>query len=219
MRERIFVSFFCLLALAGCKKASAPLSDARAKEPPASSPTAVQTPAPSPAEPAPKFDACALITKEEIEAIQGSPITEAKSNESSDGEFRVSHCFYTAKEYSQSVSLAVTQSNPERPGKRTPKDFWKETFGRFSGDEAASEKEKKETTEPGHEKEEGERSASPKKIDGIGDEAFWTGNRVGGVLYVLKKEVFIRISLGGSDTPEARINKSKALAEKALGRL
>jgi len=54
---------------------------------------------------------------------------------------------------------------------------------------------------------------------GIGDEAFWTGNRVGGVLYVLKKDVFIRVSLGGSDTPETRINKSKALAEKALGRL
>ena len=47
-----------------------------------------------------------------------------------------------------------------RPGKRTPKDFRKETFGRYSG-----------------------------------------------------------ISLGGADTPETQINKAKAPAEKALGRL
>ena len=50
-----------------------------------------------PAVAAPKFDACALITKEEIEAIEGSPITDVKSSENSDGEFRVSQCFYTAK--------------------------------------------------------------------------------------------------------------------------
>ena len=218
MREKIFVSLFCFLALAGCKKASEPSSDSRAKDSTASTPIAVQTPSVSPAQVAPKFDACALITKEEIQAIQDAPIIDVKSSGNSEGEFEVSQCFYTAKEYSRSVSLTVTQSNPGRPGNRTPKDFWKETFGRFSGDEAESEKDKKENAEPRREKGEEEKSP-PKKIDGIGDEAFWTGNRVGGVLYVLKKDVFIRISLGGSDTPEARINKSKALAEKALGRL
>jgi hypothetical protein len=215
-QPRQLLAFLFLLAFAGCGKA--PSSDSRAKDSTVISPTVAQTPSvsPVPTQTAPKFDACVLITKEEIEAVQGSPITEVKSNESSDGEFRVSHCFYNAKEYSRSVSLAVTQSNPDRPGKRTPKDFWKETFGRFSGDEA--ERDKKESGEK-REKESEERSAPPKKIDGIGDEAFWTGNRVGGVLYVLKKDVYLRISLGGADTPETRINKSKALAEKALGRL
>jgi len=44
---------------------------------------------------------------------------------------------------------------------------------------------------------------------------------VGGTLYVLKKEkdVFMRISVGGADNEETKINKSKALAQKAIERL
>jgi len=213
MREKIFVSLFCLVALAGWGKAAS--ADARAKKSPSSTPT----PSASPAVAAPKFDACALITKEEIEAIEGSPITDVKSSENSDGEFRVSQCFYTAKEYARSVSLAVTQSNPNMPGNRTPKDFWKETFGRFSGDEAASEKEKKTSREPEREKGEKEKSAPPKKIAGLGDEAYWVGNRMGGTLYVLKKDAFIRVAVGNADSPEIMLNKAKALAEKAIPRL
>ena len=64
-----------------------------------------------------------------------------------------------------------------------------------------------------------EKSIPPKKIDGVGDEAFWIGNRVGGALYVLKKDAFIRISIGGPDNEESKIKKLKALAEKALPRL
>ena len=210
MREKIFVSLFCLVALAGWGKAAS--ADARAKKSPSSTPT----PSASPAVAAPKFDACALITKEEIEAIEGSPITDVKSSENSDGEFRVSQCFYTAKEYARSVSLAVTQSNPNKPGNRTPKDFWKETFGRFSGGEAESEKDKKASPEPEREK---EKSAPPKKIDGLGDEAYWLGNRMGGTLYVLKKDAFIRVAVGNADSPETMLKKAKALAEKAIPRL
>jgi hypothetical protein len=40
--------------------------------------------------------------------------------------------------------------------------------------------------------------------------------RFGGALYVLKKDSFNRISVGGSDNEETNIKKSKALAEKAL---
>ena len=213
MHEKIFVSLFCLVALAGWGKAAS--ADARAKKSPASTPT----PSASPAVAAPKFDACALITKEEIEAIEGSPITDVKSSENSDGEFRVSQCFYTAKEYARSVSLAVTQSNPNKPGNRTPKDFWKETFGRFSGGEAESEKEKKASPEPEREKGEKEKSAPPKKIAGLGEEAYWIGNRMGGTLYVLKKGAFIRVAVGNADSPETMLKKAKVLAEKAIPRL
>jgi len=62
-------------------------------------------------------------------------------------------------------------------------------------------------------------SAPPKKIDGIGEEAYWTSNRFGGILYVLKNDVFISISVGGPDNEESKINKSKTLAQKALQRL
>jgi hypothetical protein len=64
---------------------------------------------------------------------------------------------------------AATQSiTTASQAKRSPRDFWKETFEReqkAAGDER-------------------EASAPPKKIDGIGEEAYWTSNRFGGILYV-----------------------------------
>ena len=48
---------------------------------------------------------------------------------------------------------------------------------------------------------------------------FWSGNRVGGALYVLKNDVFIRISVGGPDNEAGKIDKSRALAQKVLEHL
>jgi hypothetical protein len=42
---------------------------------------------------------------------------------------------------------------------------------------------------------------------------------MGGALYVLKNDVFIRVSVGGPDSEEIKINHCKALAGKALSRL
>jgi hypothetical protein len=61
------------------------------------------------------------------------------------------------------------QRDPGRPTTTSPKDFWKERFGRYSGDEKEGDKIKAEI-----ERKEGkEESVAPKKIDGIGEEAFW----------------------------------------------
>lgn len=168
-------------------------------------PTATATPA--------KFDACALLPKKEVEAIQGSPIKETKSSERADGDFRMSQCFFTAAEFSRSVTLAVFQKHPTDPNKRTPVDFWKHTFGRFEKEESDKEKPK---PEGGREKEEG---APPRKIAGLGDEAFWVPNRFGGTLYALKGEAFISVSIGGPDTEQVKIDKSKKLAAEALRQL
>ncbi len=158
MRWNVLVPLFCSLLIVspGCKKREKPLPVPRTSQ------ESTQT----------QIDVCGLLTKEEIEAIQGSPIKETKSSTPSDGAFRVSQCFYTATEFSKSVSLAVK-----------------------------------------------EESVPPKKIDGIGEEAFWASNRFGGMLYVLKGDAFIFISLGGPDDEETKIDKSKALAQKALQRL
>jgi hypothetical protein len=165
----------------------------------------------------PKIDACALITSEEIQAIQGSPIKDVKGSEQSDGSFRVAQCFYSAETFNKSVSLAVTQSDPALPKARNPKDFWKETFGRYEG-EAKEEKGDEEKKESLREQDE-EKGRPPKKLEGIGDAAYWTANRMGGALYVLKNDVFIRISVGGPESEDAKINRCKALAEKALSHL
>jgi len=201
MRGKLSVALGCclLLVLAGCKKRETPQPVPKASE----KSNQVQ------------IDVCGLLTKDEIEAIQGSPIKETKSSARSDTAFRVSQCFYTATEFSRSVSLAVMQGDPDRPTTTSPKDFWKERFGRYSGDEKERDKVKEETER----KEEKEESVPLKKIDGIGDEAFWASNRFGGVLYILKGDAFISISLGGTDDEETKLNKSKALAQKALQRL
>lgn len=209
MHTKKFVSLLCSLplALAGCERRATTQSTTSADQEPGQA----------------RFDACALIAKEEIEAIQGSPIKETKSSARSDADFRISQCFYTAAEFSKSVSLAVTQSDPHSSAKRSPKDFWKKTFGRFEGEakESEDDKEKKESLRDQARARGGEEEASvpPKKIDGVGEEAYWTGSRFGGALYVLKKDVFIRISVGGPDKEETKIEKSKALAQKALERL
>ena len=171
----------------------------------------------------PKIEACSLITNDEVQNIQGSPIKDVKGSENADASFRIAQCFYTAETFNKSVSLSVTQSAPGSPTARNPKDFWKQAFERF----AESGKEKDEEEEEGdkrkkhslEEREEKEGGAPPKKLDGIGDSAYWTANRMGGALYVLKDDVFIRVSVGGPDKEESMIARCKALAEKALSRL
>jgi hypothetical protein len=169
-----------------------------------------------------EFDVCALITKQEIETIQRSRIKETKSSVRSDAGFRVSQCLYTAEDFSKSVSLAVTQRDPTSSGKRSLNDFWNETFGRFTDEEKKSNSDKEESKRlPEQARREGEEKTfiPPKRIDGLGDDAFWSPNPVGGAIYVLKKDVFIRLSIGGHDNEEGKLYKSKALAQKAIDRL
>ena len=201
MRTDVFVSLLCFLplSLAGRKKRETP--------PPVPRTSQESNQA--------QIDVCGLLTKAEIEAIEGSPIKETKSSALSNAAFRVSQCFYTATEFSKSVSLAVMQRDPGRPTTTSPRDFWKERFGRYSGQEKERDQDQAETESKG----EKEESVPPKRIDGIGDEAFWASNRFGGVLYVLKGDAFISISLGGTDDEETKLKKSKALAQKALQRL
>jgi hypothetical protein len=200
-----------LLALGGCKKSAG--SHSALRESANASPNGAGSGGP-------KLDACALLTREEIQAVQGSAITDAKGSDGVNGAFPVSQCYFAAAESSKSVSLAITQSSPG--SKNSPRDYWNETFGRFRDGEKAKEKEEEEQakeSDPTTRKKEEEEVRPPKKIEGIGEEAFWSGNRFGGALYVLKKENIIRVSVGGPDNEETKINKSKALAEKAMTRL
>ncbi len=199
--------------VAGCKKAATTERS--------SAPQAAASPA-KPQSGEAYFDVCGLIKKEEIEAVQGSPITNTKSSGRSDGTFRVSQCFYSAREFSKSVNLTVTQSDLNAAAKRSPRDFWKGIFGRYKAEakESEADKEKRESLRGqartnGEEKE----STPPRKVNGVGDDAYWAGNPVTGGLYVLKRDTFIRISVGGADNQQTKIDKAKKLAEKALQRL
>lgn len=153
-------------------------------------------------------DACSLLSKQEVESLQAASVNDAKSSEHLDGSSRVSQCLYTAAEFSRSVTLALVQSDPKQRSERSPKDFWKEKFDPYQNEEPK--------TKSGDEKEQG---SALKKIEGLGDDAYWVGNRFGGILYVLKGNAFISISLGGTDDEETKLKKSKVLAQKALRRL
>jgi len=172
-----------------------------------------------------KFDACQLLKDTEIEAIMGSPIKEAKSSSNSGQGMRTAQCFYVAAEFSKSVSLSATSRDPAALGDVDVRRFWKETFGRNAERQKEREKEqegdreKKESLRE-QRREKGEEEGAPlRKIEGIGEEGYWSGTRVGGALYVLKGKAFIRLSIGGADTDEVRIEKAKKLAAKALERL
>jgi hypothetical protein len=153
--------------------------------------------------------------------VQGTIISNTTSSESASGHYLITQCYYASTAPNLSVSVAVTQPDPKNPTARSPREQWEQTFGRFDDEKETDTKDAEERKEGpvGAGREEEEKMRPPKKIEGVGEKAFWSGNRFGGALYVLKGDVFIRVSLGGSDKEEAKIEKSKTLAQKALSRL
>ena len=176
---------------------------------PASTPLATSSPAASPAIAAGKVDACTLLTSDDIQAVQGEPLKTTKPSQQAGLDFVIDICYYELPTPSNSVSLSLAQPNPNK--KDSVKEFWESTFG-------GSEHGRKEKEREGGEGEL-EGGAQARKIAGLGQEAFWFSSPIGGVLYVLKGDHYIRISVGGKGTSEEKLNKSKTLAKKALARL
>ena len=165
-----------------------------------------------------KIDACSLATREEVGAIQGAKMLDPKSSEGPATDFLLSQCYYGSAEPDKSVSLGLMQRNPKDPGTRTITQFWHETFDHFASTENGEGNEKNREESKGDENKEHE-GVRPQKIEGIGQASYWLGNPMGGILYVLKNDRMLRISFGGPGSAKDKLAKSKALAQKALGRL
>ena len=116
--------------------------------------------APAVASAKPATDACALIEKSEVAAVQGRPVGDAQSSRQESDQFAVSQCFYQTTPFDRSVSLALMQRGPKNADRDAMKEFW----ARFSG-----------RREAGEEEEEG-KSEGAKSVAGVGDEAYWVGN-------------------------------------------
>lgn len=166
----------------------------------------------------PKIDACSLATREEVAAIQGAKMLDPKSSEGPEIDFLLSQCYYGSAEPDKSVSLGLMQRNPKDPGTRTITQFWHETFDHFASAENGEGNEKNREESKGDENKEHE-GVRPQKIEGIGQESYWLGNPMGGILYVLKNDRMLRISFGGPGSADDKLAKSKALAQKAMSRL
>jgi len=202
--SRFFVPFLGLatLSLFACSKAKNP--EVAATPPPSTPAKAATSPAPSST---PDRFACALLTKEEIQAVQGEAFASTMPTQGSGPGLLVNQCYFQLPTPVNSVVLTVTRKGTGAAA-QDPKESWREIF---YPDEAREKKEK--------EKEEGEERRKPDKVEGVGDEAFWTGSRVGGALYVLKGNSYIRVSVGGAGDQAQKIERCKALAAAALKRL
>ncbi len=159
-----------------------------------------------------QFDACTLLTKAEVAEVQGDEVSDTKSSTSSQGDFLLAQCFYTTSNFANSVSLSLALPDPANPSARGPRKFWEKTFHEQNENEGEHERGRGEGGEE-------EERVPPQKVKGLGEEAYWSANRVGGVLYVLKKNSFLRVSVGGSGDTDARLRRCKTMAQKALKRM
>lgn len=198
------------LAIVGCKSGDS--------APPASSSATAATPAAATASPAtaaasasPSFspasssaatvDPCTLLTSDELKSAQGEELKQASRSDQQDPDYIVTQCYYLLPTAVNSVVINLTV---QKSGGKTTKELWERMF------EASKENE---------EGEEGEKAAKPEKVSGLGGEAIWIGSRVGGALYVLKKDMIFRISVGGAADMKTKLARSKTLAGKALARI
>ncbi len=189
-----------------------------ANTPASASPGATANPATSPATPntaalKAKIDTCNLLTSADLKEVQGEAVKEAQRSDRQDGGFIVSQCYYSLPTSSNSVVLNVTTAS-EGGGAANPRTFWKDTFGRK--EEKGKEREREAKEKKGEESEE---SVPQQKIAGLGEDAYWLASRVGGALYVLKKDLFFRISVGGAGDEKSKLKKSKTLAQRVLKRI
>jgi hypothetical protein len=169
------------------------------------------------------IDACSLLTTKEVAATQGAAIKEAKGNQRSDGDFLMSQCFYTAEEFVRSVSLSVVQQNPATPDKQ-PKEYFNEKFRDALKPNSEREKERKakgenKQGEARSEEEEEKEKLTVERVSGLGEQSYWVQGGPSAALYVLKKNQFLILSLGGGDSDAIKLKKTKELAGQALKRL
>ena len=148
-------------------------------------------------------DPCRLLTDAEVRAVQGQAPAQKVPSEQPAGSFRFTQCFYRTQELSSSVSVAlgIPLTDSKRSG---PRDYWQAHFKR---------EDREEREEPDEKKNE------PRRLAGLGDEAFWVGDPMTGALYVLRGEVFLRVSVGGPRDQLQKIKRARTLATYALKRL
>jgi hypothetical protein len=163
-----------------------------------------------------KQDACTLLTSAEIEAVQGEPVKETKASVQLNGEMLVSECLFHTINFPKSVSVALAVPASEKPSALAPRKFWQKQFHAtdVEDDKMRAAGKKAQNPEP-----EDEEARKPRRIEGLGEEAYWVGTPITGALYVLQGDNFVRISIGGVGEESVRIEKSKILAGAVVKRL
>jgi len=207
----------------------------------AQSPVAAATPAQTPAAAAvalPKTETCQLISAEEFREVQGEEPADAQGTEHTAAGLSMSQCFYRLPTFSKSVNLEVTRAAEGAPAGAL-KSHWRNLFGpdsleargRRLGREEAAKAEREEILkrerEAGGFREGGKRrkkdreaeDAPPRRVEGVGLEAYWTGNKTAASLYVLAENAVVRVSPAAGEEVDVKIKKASELARRVLKRL
>jgi hypothetical protein len=197
MTKRVIIAGLLAGILAGCSERDSPASSSQP-----SAERRTTSPAPTQASgDAPAFDACKLLSNEEIQAVQGEPVKATTPHGESANGLAISQCFFELPTFSNSITLRVIERAAGQDG-RDPREVWKQTF---------------RPVEPtgGRKK-----LQPPQKVPGVGDDAYWISRRkAGGALWVLKGDHYIRLSVGGEDDLPTKITKCSKLSEFVLSRL
>lgn len=140
--------------------------------------------------------ACELLKAADVKTIQGRAFEETKLTTSRVDGMIASQCFYRLPSFADSISVTVISA-------ASPSITAEELWEKLSSEEEG-------------EKEEGEEQEPAREIRGLGEEAFWAGNKLAGAMYVLQGRAILRVSVGGGETMEKKIEKTKQLAKLAL---
>jgi hypothetical protein len=192
--KNLFRVMLCFLPLAGVMSAAQKATHVSAKQA--------------------KPDACAVLTRADVQKIQGDAVQETKPSTPPYGGLVMSQCVFRTANPSKSVSVAIAS-----PGSTSPRAFWQKQFPSAKSSSEDEAEKKPAVADKKEKKEEEEESTRPRPIQGIGEQAYWVGGPMVGALYVLKGNTFLRISVGGVREEPARIQKSVALARLALKRM
>jgi len=163
-----------------------------------------------------KKDACILLTSAEVEAVQGEPVSETKTSAQPNGEMLITECVFRTTTFAKSVSLALARASSAKPSALAPRKFWQKQFHAPDVEEDKMRASGKKAQKPEPEDEE---AREPRRIEGLGEDAYWVGTPITGALYVLQGDNFVRISVGGVHEESVRIEKSKILARAVVKRL
>ena len=212
-------------------------SGAQDEKAPAPTPVAAATPAPAAA--VPKSATCALLSGAELKEVQGEEPADAQGSEHLSGPLSMSQCFFRLPTFSKSVNLEIVRAAPNAPAGAL-KEFWRKRFHPEAIEARERERELKEererereeelkreraagqVREGGHEEEEKDlegEDSRPRRVPGLGEEAYLTGNRLNTTLFVLKGDAVVRVSVGGPEERADKLKKAAALAAKVLKRL
>ena len=164
-----------------------------------------------------KKDACILLTSAEVEAVQGEPVSETKTSAQPNGEMLITECVFRTTTFAKSVSLALATPSSAKSSALTPRKFWQKQFHARDMEEDETHTAGKGAKKPKSEDE--EEARKPRRIEGLGEDAYWVGTPVTGALYVLQGNSFVRISVGGVGEESVRIEKSRVLARAVVKRL